>query len=140
MYTVVTTNKNNNPKAAPVSIVEFNQNIVIKNVEMGGSGQNSGNNLVVMTSSPGSVSANSGQQKQTEIADLDLERMLNVATSVKATEAVSSSSSSGGLQERIVMSKKMVVEKGFKQNIEVNILLFLLSINFKFLNFYCCIL
>lgn len=127
VYTVVTTSKNNSGKAAPVSIVEFNQNIVIKNVEMGGSGQNSGNNLVVMTSSPGSVS-NSGQQKliaspggaTTEIADLDLERMLNVATSVNAAAVSSSSNNSGGLQERIVMSKKMVVEKGFKQNIEVN--------------------
>lgn len=99
MYAAVTSS--NNPDN-PVSMVEFNQNIVIKNVDIGA--VTTSTNL---TSSPGSaVNANTTTRP---IADLDLERMLN------------NNENKAGLHERIVMSKKMVVvEKGFKQNNEVN--------------------
>ena len=96
IYAAVTTSNNHEH---PVSHVEFNQNIVIKNVDIDTVLAAAAN--ANLTSSPSTTSR--------PIADLDLERMLNNDVPNKA-----------GLHERIVMSKKMVVEKEFKQNIDVN--------------------
>lgn len=99
--------------------VEFSQNnIIIKSVDING----------VITSTPGaSIGLASPPQSPTQttvtvtatapkISDLDLESMLNA----------SSEHHSAGLHERIVMSKKMIVEKGFKANLDVRIRIYIL--------------
>jgi hypothetical protein len=132
-HTVV---NNSTPGAA-----EFNQNIVIKSVVdvakdamIVGKDEIVSNHrhqhLVVMTSTPGSVTTASnplGVSSSTSavispnqpLSDLDLERMLNGCCLNSTAKNEFSPSAGGGLHDRIVMSKKMATDKDYKVNFEV---------------------
>ena len=119
---------------------EFNQNIVIKSVVdvakdamVVGKDEIVSNHrhqhLVVMTSTPGSVTTASNPlgasstsaviSPNQPLSDLDLERMLNGCCLNSTAKNEFSPSAGGGLHDRIVMSKKMATDKDYKVNFEV---------------------
>ena len=118
---------------------EFNQNIVIKSVDVAKDSMVVGKDeivsnhrhqhLVVMTSTPGSVTTASNPlgasstsaviSPNQPLSDLDLERMLNGCCLNSTAKNEFSPSAGGGLHDRIVMSKKMATDKDYKVNFEV---------------------